>query len=202
MLKLKIALVLMLAVVYYSVTYCVLSPDICRYYSDYYFTGSRTFSTSEESVFQAAEIQLPSNMYQKYAFNSQNRNLKLLGFVGFDESGRWTNGNTAKISLRLAEMSSDLVLNFDVDPYVNDKNQKMLTEIYIDDYKVGEWNFKYGRKKPETVLRISRKLIGRDMKLNLIFKINGICSPKSLGFGQEHRKLGLNFNTLEILPER
>ena len=41
MLKFKIMLVVFIALVYYGVTYCMLSPGICKYYADYYLLFNR-----------------------------------------------------------------------------------------------------------------------------------------------------------------
>lgn len=110
MLKFKIMLVVFIALVYYGVTYCMLSPGICKYYADYYLLSARSFS-------------------------------------------------------------------------------------------IDEWNFQYGRKMPKTRIKIARKYLSSEYPVNLIFKIDGAVSPKSLGFGQENRKFGLIFNSLTITPD-
>ena len=51
MLKFKIMLVVFIALVYYGVTYCMLSPGICKYYADYYLLSARSFSIDEERAF-------------------------------------------------------------------------------------------------------------------------------------------------------
>ena len=43
--------------------------------------------------------------------------------------------------------------------------------------------------------------LSSEYPVNLIFKIDGAVSPKSLGFGQENRKFGLIFNSLRITPD-
>lgn len=45
------------------------------------------------------------------------------------------------------------------------------------------------------------KYLSSEYPVNLIFKIDGAVSPKSLGFGQENRKFGLIFNSLTITPD-
>ena len=48
MLKFKIMLVVFIALVYYGVTYCMLSPGICKYYADYYLLSAQFFNRRRE----------------------------------------------------------------------------------------------------------------------------------------------------------
>lgn len=201
MLKFKIMLVVFIALVYYGVTYCMLSPGICKYYADYYLLSARSFSIDEERAFLRKPITETTNYFRTYRFNGQNRNFKVLGFVRFDDRGIWSTGNTVRMSFSLPQVYSSVWLDFEIDPYVNKKNENVFAEVYLDDRKIDEWNFQYGRKMPKTRIKIARKYLSSEYPVNLIFKIDGAASPKSLGFGQENRKFGLVFNSLKITPD-
>lgn len=110
-------------------------------------------------------------------------------------------GHTVRMSFRLPQVYSSVWLDFEIDPYVNKKNENVFAEVYLDDRKIDEWNFQYGRKMPKTRIKIARKYLSSEYPVNLIFKIDGAVSPKSLGFGQENRKFGLIFNSLTITPD-
>lgn len=151
MLKFKIMLVVFIALVYYGVTYCMLSPGICKYYADYYLLSARSFSIDEERAFLHKPITETTNYFRTYRFNGQNRNFKVLGFVRFDDRGIWSTGNTVRMSFRLPQVYSSVWLDFEIDPYVNKKNENVFAEVYLDDRKIDEWNFQYGRKMPANV---------------------------------------------------
>ena len=119
MLKFKIMLVVFIALVYYGVTYCMLSPGICKYYADYYLLSARSFSIDEERAFLHKPITETTNYFRTYRFNGQNRNFKVLGFVRFDDRGIWSTGNTVRMSFRLPQVYSSVWLDFEIDPYVN-----------------------------------------------------------------------------------
>ena len=159
MLKFKIMLVVFIALVYYGVTYCMLSPGICKYYADYYLLSARSFSIDEERAFLHKPITETTNYFRTYRFNGQNRNFKVLGFVRFDDRGIWSTGNTVRMSFRLPQVYSSVWLDFEIDPYVNKKNENVFAEVYLDDRKIDEWNFQYGRKMPKTRIKIARKYI-------------------------------------------
>ena len=201
MLKFKIMLVVFIALVYYGVTYCILSPGICKYYADYYLLSARSFSIDEERDFLRKPITETTNYFRTYRFDGQNRNFKMLGFARFDDRGIWSIGNMVRMSFRLPQVYSSVWLDFEIDPYVNKKNENVFAEVYLDDRKIDEWNFQYGRKMPKTRIKIARKYLSSEYPVNLIFKIDGAVSPKSLGFGQENRKFGLIFNSLTITPD-
>lgn len=201
MLKFKILLIMVLALIYYGVTYCMLSPGICKYYADYYLLSARSYSIDEERAFLREPIVEVTNYLQKYNFNGQNNNFKALGFVHFDDKGIWSSGNEVRLSFRLPQIYSSLWLEFEIDPYVNNKNERVFAEVYMDERKIAEWDFEYQRKKPKTKIKIAKKYLSTETPVNLIFKIDGAVSPKSLGFGQENRKFGLIFNSLTLIPE-
>ena len=157
MLKFKIMLVVFIALVYYGVTYCMLSPGICKYYADYYLLSARSFSIDEERAFLHKPITETTNYFRTYRFNGQNRNFKVLGFVRFDDRGIWSTGNTVRMSFRLPQVYSSVWLDFEIDPYVNKKNENVFAEVYLDNRKIDEWNFQYGRKMPKTRIKIARK---------------------------------------------
>lgn len=201
MLKFKILLISLVALVYYGVTYCMLRRGICQYYADYYLLNERSFSLKEEKQFEVIPIKKVTDFFRQYRFNSKEGNVKMIGFVRFDENGVWTNGNTAKLSFRLEQVYSDVFIDFDVDPYINSRNREVIAEVYMDEHQIGIWNFEYGRKMPSTKFKLLRKNIPDDREINLTFKLSGMKSPQSLGFGKEQRKLGISFNSFEVLPK-
>lgn len=199
MLKFKIFLVLLIALIYYVATYCVLSPGMCRYYVDYYILYDRSFSITEEHKF-LYEVPYESIAYfQKYEMKN-TKNIKVLGATAEDENGLWSNGNTVIISFLLPQVYTNIELDFDVSGYINKNNRQVDVQIYHNDRQIGDWHFVYGRKKIKTKLQIAKKYLQEGSPINLIFKINGIASPQSLGYGSETKKFGLIFNALKILP--
>lgn len=124
-------LVVFIALVYYGVTYCMLSPGICKYYADYYLLSARSFSIDEERAFLHKPITETTNYFRTYRFNGQNRNFKVLGFVRFDDRGIWSTGNTVRMSFRLPQVYSSVWLDFEIDPYVNKKNENVLRKCIL-----------------------------------------------------------------------
>lgn len=191
----------MLALVYYGATYCILCPEMCKYYSEYYFLKTRRFSIEEERAFLHQAPKEATDYFHKYHFNGSDCHFKILGFVRFDEHGIWSTGNKALLSFMLSQVYASVSLNFDVAPYVNSQNKNLSVEIYLDDRKIDEWTFRYGHKIPQTKIKIAQKYLSSQHPINLIFKIDGASSPKELGFGEENLPLGFALNSLTIIPD-
>lgn len=198
MLKFKIMLIVLVALVYYGVTYCMLSRDICQYYADYYLFDARSFSIKQELAFKQTPIKKITDFFHVYRFNVHERNLRVIGFARYEENGLWTDGNTSKLSFLLPSAYSDVLLCFNIDPYVNARNPEIYTEVYLEDRQIAKWDFIYGKKMPKTIIKLAKKEIPSDRQINLTFKIEGMNSPQKLGYGDDTRKLGLSFNSIEV----
>ena len=198
--KLKIFLVLLLAVVYYLVTYCVLSPGICRYYVDYYILYQRSFSLDEERDYLRRKVNTKVNYVKEYPLRVSPDTFKFIGAAPEGNTGLWSNGNTVMLSFELPNASRNVTLDFDVMAYTNAKNRRVDVTIFHDNRQIGEWHFEYGRKLPKTKLRIAKKYLKDGRPVDLMFKIEGIASPQSLGYSSETKKFGLIFNSLKITP--
>lgn len=200
MLKLKIALVLVLALIYYLVTYCMLSPGICRYYVDYYILYERSFSLDEERLFLQKPIRQEAAYFRTYTLKNAGDTFKMLGVSAEGTEGLWSNGNTVKMSFSLSQVYTHIEIDFDVSAYINEKNQQIDVEIYQDERLITNWNFVFRHKQPKTQIKIAKKYLSEHRPINLTFKINGATSPKKLGYGNEAKNFGLIFNTIKIIP--
>lgn len=200
MAKMKILLVLLLAFVFYGVNYCILSPGVCRYYADYYLFSERSFSLAEERAFRKKKAPVPVVYFMTYNFSGNSEYFDFLGTTDYGAGGIWSVGNTAELRLTMPEITAGVILDFEVNPYLNKKNDRVLVQVFRGEKKLAEWDFLYGRKKPSTTVKIARKYLRSNGVVTLTFKIEGAASPQSLGYGADNRKLGLNFESLKLIP--
>ena len=200
MLKFKIFLVLIVAFVYYAVTYCMLSPGICRYYVDYYILYERSFSIDEEREFLNKPIKEKASYFKEYTLKDEGEAFKMIGVSPEGVQGLWSNGNTVIMSFVLQQVYTNIELDFDMSAYINAKNNQVDVEVYHNDRQLADWHFIYERKQPKTKIKIAKKYLRENEPINLVFKINGAASPKKLGYSNEIKKFGLIFNKLKIMP--
>lgn len=122
------------------------------------------------------------------------------GFHSAENWGVWSKGKEAVIKLILGHkmMLGNLIMNFDVMAFVNEKNPDMKVTIYANNHYLAEWSFQYGSKNPLTRLEVPFSWLKNGRFLEMKFKVDNPASPQSLGLGNDARILGVGFKSVDI----
>jgi len=121
---------------------------------------------------------------------------------GVESQGTWTNGNHPMIQFWYEPNGcKDVSLNLEAYAFINAKNKKIESSVFLNGSLIGELTFEYKNQNTENSLfsfNVPKGAIESD-NLNLIeFKIKGAKSPSSLGLSEDKRILGLKLIHLSI----
>lgn len=201
MLKSKLMVVLLICVVYFCGTFCMLNGDVCRFYADYYLLNNRIISQQEERQFSAVIIREPLVFFNQYSFDKEYQHIHFLGFGEVEENGRWSNGDMAKIAFMMPKLYSNVIVKLAVRPYISQHNPKISGKVFVNGKEKAEWIFEQGKKHPQTELELSQKDLDKDNRVEIYFQLYGYVSPKKIGYGEDTRKLGIFISNLEVTPK-
>ena len=137
----------------------------------------------------------------KITFNEIDKSITGLSIK--ESWGRWSDDKTVIFSLKFLSLnpkSEFITLKFDGRPFLNDKRKKQTIKVYANNNYITTWDFEFGKPKPELVISIPTKdIISNSSICDLRFEIDNPKSPKKLGSGNDSRKLGFGFVSIEIL---
>ena len=140
----------------------------------------------------------------KLMFNEVDKSITGLSIK--ESWGRWSDGKTVIFSLKFSSLkpkSEFVTLKFDGRPFLNDKRKKQTIKVYANNNYITTWDFEFGKPKPELVISIPTKdIISNSSICDLRFEIDNPKSPKKLGSGNDSRKLGFGFVSIEILNNK
>ena len=119
--------------------------------------------------------------------------------------GRWTTHKRVTFALLLEDLppapaDSTLSLRFGVQPFFIDSDHPQTVEVRANDRPIATWIFQYGQPAPDTTLRIPRSLLVDGNRITFCFHVANPQSPLALGLGDDPQKLGIAFQTIELLP--
>lgn len=199
--KMRTIMIVMIAILYGIVMYFILNPGTYGAYVDYYLFRSRVFTRHDEKVFE--RYTLPGNieLFKTYRVAQDNPRIIYLGFSTNQTSGRWTYGKYAKMAFELPKITTDVIIRFRLNPYVNTHNRKVDVEVFVNGQNLDIWNFQDRRSNPRTEFVIPKKMLKDSHRVNIDFKIKGYASPKQLGYGENNNKLGFFLKEFEVIPK-
>lgn len=137
------------------------------------------------------------------SFNKLRQNdFKMSGFSHSETWGRWSSGPVSNMHFNLKHIRGDITCKFEVQPFMLHRCLRQKVDIYANNIKVAEWNFKWNEPKPETQFIVSENIRKKDKgKLNLKFIYDLTTSPKDLGIGRDERKIGLGFIKFQMISQ-
>lgn len=125
------------------------------------------------------------------------------GFSLAEGFGRWTDGDTAALTLRWTEAAPkgiDLTMN--ARGHVPGPSHDLEVRVLANGQTVGEIKYDIESVVQETTLRIPHNALRPSGLLSLQFVITGAASPQDLGISTDTRKLGLGLHWLKLSPAR
>lgn len=198
--KFKILCLMGILGVYFMATFCMLNGKICKFYSDYYLLRVRTVSWEDEIEFTNRKITKLIDLFRPYFLSEENPEVQTLGFTPPNSDGRWTNGNLSKIAFQLPEVYSDVSIFFNIKPYINNHNPYVIAKVYINGKYLTDWEFKLGSNMPNTEINLAYGFVKLNPRIEFTFILEGMASPKDLGYGNDNRKIGLFFKDVLVMP--
>lgn len=198
--KMRTVVIIAIAVLYGIVMFFILNPDVYGSYVDYYLFRSRVFSRHDENVFDKHQLPGSIELFKTYRVGSDDPRIAFIGFSSNQTSGRWTHGKFAKMAFELPAINSDVIVRFRLNPYVNTHNPKVTVKVFVNNQYVDEWFFREKRANPRTEFTISKKFVEASHRITVSFRIEGVASPKQLGYGNNTNKLGFFLKEFEVIP--
>lgn len=199
--KMRTVMIILIAILYGIVMYFVLNPDAYGAYLDYYLFHNRVFSRHDEKAFERHTLPGSIELYKTYRVGKNDPHITYLGFSTNQTSGRWTHGKYAKMAFELPKITTDVIVRFHLNPYVNTHNQRVDVEVFVNGVNLDIWNFRERRSFPRTEFVIPKNMLKDTHRVNIDFKIKGYDSPKQLGYGNNNNKLGFFLKEFEVVPK-
>lgn len=114
--------------------------------------------------------------------------------------GRWSDGKTVDMKIKLPTDKGDLRCCFVLKPFLNEKIKQQIVSVSINDKFIVDWIFELGKPSPKTEFIIPKSLLKKSGKTFFSFKIKNPVSPWELGLAEDRRNLGIGFISLQITP--
>ena len=134
-------------------------------------------------------------------FNSPLSNKYIVsGFSDPEPWGRWSLGDHSKIEIDLNIIKEkEISLQFLVSPFLNQKHNELIVEVYVNGQKFDDWDFSMFRSYPENKqLIVPSSLVGMDNKLGIQFIYKDAVSPQEIGLSSDSRKIALGLISLKV----
>lgn len=114
--------------------------------------------------------------------------------------GRWSDGKTVDMKIKLPTDKGDLRCCFGLKPFLNEKIKQQIVSVSINDRFIVDWIFELGKPAPKTEFIIPKSLLKKSGKTYFSFKIKNPVSPWILGINEDRRNLGICFISMQIVP--
>jgi hypothetical protein len=138
----------------------------------------------------------------KISFNEIDKDISGLSIK--ESWGRWSDRKTVRFGLKflsLNKKSENVVLKVNGHPFINDKHRTQKIDVLVNGEKISTWNFEYGNPGPDTTILIPIAKLQNTKICELKFEIEKPMSLKRLGMGDDPRKLGFGFESIEVVKK-
>lgn len=167
----------------------------------FYITGSELKECQQPLNIDKAPENIRLSIVQKINFFDIEEEIS--GLSEKESWGRWSEGKKTNFGLvfkNISEKESDIILNFEINPYINEKHRTLKVDVYCNDKYLTTWEFELG-ENTNTMLHIPREILKDNKVADLVFRIHNPKSPSKLGISEDKRKLGIGFISVEILDQ-
>src|SRR5262249_27928638 len=125
------------------------------------------------------------------------RMIRLAGFSALEPDGRWTDGNSATITLRLANPTSNGCLRLYFTPFVTPHTGQSI-RVKCGDGKELTRSYSAGPRR-EAMLDLPLSGVKSNGDISISITIDAPNSPASVGLGADERRLGIQLHRLEFV---
>jgi hypothetical protein len=116
-----------------------------------------------------------------------------------EQTGRWTNGNTASVRLYVGKAEADdLLLTFYLSPYVIGLHPQQVVNVSINGVQAAVWKFTDGSSATEQIRISNQSIREANGAVTVSFELPDAIMPKQLGLGGDDRKLGIFVRKIAI----
>lgn len=139
---------------------------------------------------------------QKHIFDNNNiQKEKYLG-LGWSynpiKGGIWSDGYISSIILNAEDITKDLVITINCDPYLNNYHKKQYVDIYYKNILLKNYEFNLNKKNTnKIILKIEEKLID-SKNIELVFNFRNPGSPSDYFESPDSKKLGILIKDITI----
>lgn len=122
------------------------------------------------------------------------------GWSGLEKSHCWTDGKRATLRFKLESLPDNgLLFRMKAFPYLaRGELDRQIVDFSVNGEKVAQWNM---MKESWYEAKITKKIIGSDGVLNVVFDISHPASPAEFGHSSDNRKLGVGIRELIITED-
>jgi hypothetical protein len=110
--------------------------------------------------------------------------------------GRWTDGSTAIVILRVADSARDAVIDLSVTPFASSSHHQRV-DVLANGSRLANWFFD-SRQQNEISIRVPAPSIRSNGIISLMFWMPDAISPSALGLSADTRQLGIGLSAIRI----
>ena len=125
------------------------------------------------------------------------RTIRLRGFCGLEPDGRWTDGSTATIAVRLGSHSGKGCLRLYFTPFVTSHTGQSI-RVKCGDGPELTRRYSAGSRR-QTLLDFPLNGVETNGEISISIKIDAPNSPAAVGLGADERQLGIQLHRLEFV---
>jgi hypothetical protein len=122
---------------------------------------------------------------------------RTLGWSHTEETFTWTEGNSAKLSLPIADESGPLKLKMSMAAFTHLPDwPSQPVEVFVNGQKLAEWQVNSNPAEYQLTIPADKGKGGRALEIE--FRTPKATSPKSVGLNEDPRVLGVCLQWLEL----
>lgn len=139
---------------------------------------------------------------EKHIFNNNNINMEKYLGLGWSHNaikgGIWSDGYISSIIFNTEDITKDLVITINCDPYLNNYHKKQYVDIFYKDILLKNYEFNLNDKTTnKIILKIKKELIdSKNIEIILNFRNPG--SPSDYFESPDSKKLGILIKDIKI----
>jgi hypothetical protein len=154
-------------------------------------------STTSSSLVAEDLVPLAVGTSISLASPDAERTIRLTGFSGLESDGRWTDGSTATIAVRLGAHARKGHLRIYFTPFVTSHTGQSI-RVKCGDGPELIRRYSAGPRR-QTLLDLPLNRVEPNGEISISIKIDAPNSPASVGLGADERRLGIQLHRLEFV---
>ena len=121
-----------------------------------------------------------------------------------EAEGTWTNGKEARLFLQLIEpVEQDLVLSMEALPFVHQKHPQQVVDVLVNQQLVQQFVFGLEQTEVERYnITLPAEIVNLASPVQITFRFADLVSPRSVGLGEDERKVGLRLTTMKLMHQK
>lgn len=120
------------------------------------------------------------------------------GFSGAEEWGRWTDGHTAELEIRVSPAARGVVISFQCMGYLPDGDSRQRVTVFLNEREKAQWRFDPSKNEGLRRLEVASDEIPLTGVLKIRLQIETPRSPAAYGRSADDRQLGIGIRSVRV----